>query len=148
VEPGLLNVVLQAGAMGLLALIVVLIFKHAPLLLSAHKEGMTALALSHAEMAREAREQLDRVVETIRQDRHSDRNLASQQLMEFRLETKELRDVYTKDAALQRQHDDAKTEKLMAVINEQKSAMVDALHKIDESHRLLAEAIREGRSHS
>lgn len=151
-EPGLLNVVLQAGAMGLLALIVILIFKHAPQLVSAHREGMNALAEGHTEAALEARNQLDKVSEAIRQDRHADRQLTHQQLLEFRIETKELRDTFEKNAAAQRAHDDQKTEKLMAAIqsqmtaiNEQKSAMVDALHKIDESHRLLAEAIREGR---
>lgn len=147
VETSLLTVVLQAGAMGLLALIVVLLFKHAPALVTAHRDGMEKLAEGHAEAAKEGRDQLDRVASAIREDRHADRNLTHQQLLEFRIETKELRDSFTKLALEQRAHDDAKTDKLLAVINEQKSAVVDALHKIDESHRLLASAIRDGKPH-
>lgn len=141
-ETSVLNVVLQGGAFGLLVLIVISIFKHAPQLAKAHREGLDELANAHRETAKEAREQLEKVAAAIREDRHADRNQTNQQQLEFRLEARELRDAFEKNAAQQRLHDDQKTERLMEVINAQKDSMVDALKKIDESHRLLADAIR------
>lgn len=141
-EASALNLVMQAGAMGLLALIVILLFKHAPAMVTAHREGMSELADAHAQSSKEARDQLDKVAAAIREDRHADRNQTHQQLLEFRVEAKDLRDAFAKQTEAQRIHDDEKTERLMTVINAQKDSMVDALKKIDESHRLLADAIR------
>jgi hypothetical protein len=140
-EAGVLNVVTNTGAMGLLGLIVVLLFKYVPALASAHREGMQALTESQVETAREARVQLDRVAAEIKQDRHADRQLSHQQFLAFQTEAREQRDAFLRESSEQRKHDEAKTERLIAVINEQKNAMVDALRKIDESHRLLAAAI-------
>lgn len=114
--------------MGLLAVITVYVLYLAPRAVAAYSDSK-----------REDRDHLSELMKTIQQDRHADRNASHQQLMAYQIELKE-----------QRQHDEAKFDRLIHVINEHQrisgenqQLVADALHRLEESNRNLASAIRE-----
>lgn len=98
---------------------------------------LVALLVLGPKWIRESREHTTMLMKSISDDRHSDRNTAHQVLMTYQLELKE-----------QREHDDAKWDKIVAVLDKNSETTAAALFRLEESNRNLASAIKEIGKHT